>query len=211
MLALTLPPSLCFKKAVFDNQLQLPDFVELSTTYLEEEYPNLRSDGRECTGKYTEYMDPLSIAVSVVGLLGATAKVSSILTTFIRGTNNAPKLANGVLQEVSDISACLAQLQAFLVGTRVGLRSRTALIMVENVVVTLTACVMTFSELEATLEPLNECTPTRISIRIAWMKKEPELARLCLRLNSSKQSLNLMLTTLTWYTFPSSRLHITVD
>lgn len=142
-------------------------------------------------------MDPLSVAASVVGLLGATAKVSSVLTTFVRGTKDAPKLANDVLQEVSDISACLAQLQAFLLGTRAGSRSRTALIMVEQVVVTLTACVMTFSELEETVESLNDGTPTRIGSRIAWMKKEPVLARLCLRLNSSKQSLILMLTTLT--------------
>lgn len=91
-----------------------------------------------------------------MGLLGATAKVSSILTTFIRGVNDAPKLATGVLQEVSDISACLAQLQAFLVGTKVGTRSRTALIMVEQVIVTLTACVMTFSELEEILGSLED-------------------------------------------------------
>ncbi|KAL8816684.1 MAG: hypothetical protein Q9191_008288, partial [Dirinaria sp. TL-2023a] len=123
-------------------------------------------------------MDPLSVAASVVGLLGATAKVSSVLTTFVRGTKDAPKLANDVLQEVSDISACLAQLQAFLLGTRAGSRSRTALIMVEQVVVTLTACVMTFSELEETVESLNDGTPTRLGSRIAWMKKEPVLARL---------------------------------
>ena len=154
-------------------------------------------------------MEPLSIAASVAGLLGATAKVSTTLTTFIRGTVDAPKLANGVLQEVSDISACLGQLQAFLVGTRVGSRSRTALIMVEQVVAILTACVMTFSELEEILESLKDRMPTGVGSRIAWMKKEPALAKLCLRLNSSKQSLNLMLTTLTWYIFTSSELYIT--
>lgn len=144
-------------------------------------------------------MDPLSIAASIVGLLGATAKFSTILTTFIRNTNDAPKLANGVLQEVSDISACLAQLQAFLLGTRVGSRSRTALIMVEQVVVTLTSYVMTFSELDEILSSFDEITPIRFGGRIAWMMKEPQLTRLCQRLSSSRQSLNLMLTTLTWY------------
>ena len=154
-------------------------------------------------------MDPLSIAASVVGLLGATAKVSAVLNNFIRGTNGAPKLAHGVLQEVGDISACLSQLQVFLLGTKVGSRSRTCLVMVEQVVVTLTACVLTFSELEEILESLHDHKPIRISSRIAWMRKEPALSRLCLRLNSSKQSLNLMLTTLTWYTITSSRLHST--
>ena len=135
-------------------------------------------------------MDPLSIAASVVGLLGAAAKVSEVLATFIRSTKDAPKLANSVLQEVSDISACLTQLQAFLLGTRVGIRSRTALIMVEQVVVTLTACVMNFSELEETLEPLKDLAPKQIGSRIAWVRKEPALTKLCLRLNSSKQYLS---------------------
>ena len=143
-------------------------------------------------------MDPLSIAASVVGLLGAAAKVSSILSSFIHGTNDAPKLATGVLREVSDISACLTQLQAFLLGTRVGSRSRTALIMVEQVVVSLTTCVMTFSELEEVLSVLRNRSSSQLSGRIAWMRKEPALNKVCGRLHSSKTSLNLMLTTLTW-------------
>ena len=144
-------------------------------------------------------MDPLSVAASVVGVLGAAAKVSEVLTTFIRGAKGAPALANGVLQEVSDIRVCLTQLQSFLLGTRVGARSRTALIMVEQVVVTLTSCVLTFSELEEALEPLKDRTPEQIGSRFAWMWKEHTLGRLCLRLNSNRQSLNLMLTILTWY------------
>lgn len=103
-------------------------------------------------------MDPLSVAAAVVGLLGATATVKTILTNIIHATNYAPKLANGVLQEVSDINACLTQLQVFLLGTRIGTRSRTALIMLEQVVATLTACVMTMSELEEILESLNDPT-----------------------------------------------------
>ena len=148
-------------------------------------------------------MDPLSIAASVVGLLGAAAKVSEVLKTFICSTKDAPTLANGVLQEVADISTCLSQLQFFLVGTRVGTRSRTAIIMVEQVIVTLTACVITFSELEEILGVFKDHTPQTIGSRVAWMRKETVIAKLCLRLNSSKQSLNLLLTTLTWYELSS--------
>lgn len=153
-------------------------------------------------------MDPLSVAAAVVGLLGATAKVKTILTNFIRRTKDAPKLADGVLQEVSDINACLTQLQALLLGTSIGTRSRTALIMLEQVVVTLTACVITMSELERILVSLDDRTPAGFTSRIAWMRREPALARLCLRLSSSRQSLNLMLTTLTWFVLASSRLCI---
>ena len=141
-------------------------------------------------------MDPLSIAASVVGLLGATVKVSSVLNTFVRGLKNVPNVAHGVLQEVSDISTCLAQLQTYLMGTNVGSRSRTALLMVEQVVVILTSCVMTFSELEETVESLND---DRWSKRIIWLLREPKFEKLGQRLNSSKSSLNLMLTILTWY------------
>ena len=144
-------------------------------------------------------MDPLSIAASVVGLLGATVQVSTVLNNFFRDLKDVPNVAHKVLQEVSDISTCLAQLQAFLNGTRVGSRSRTALIMVEQVVVTLTSCVMIFSELEQTLKSLSDDMPMQFSKRIAWFRKEPKLETLCQRLNSSKISLNLLLTTLTWY------------
>ena len=149
-------------------------------------------------------MDPLSIAASVVGLLGATAKVSTVLYDFFRDLKDVPKVARRILQEVSDISTCLAQLQAFLIGTKAGSRSRTALIMVEQVVVVLTSCVMTFSELEETLESLGDDTPKQFSKRIAWFRKEPKVETLCQQLNSSKMSLSLLLTTLTWYDRPPS-------
>ena len=149
-------------------------------------------------------MDPLSIAASVVGLLGATVKVTTVLDTFFRDLKDVPNVARRILQEASDIGTCLAQLQAFLIGSRVGSRSRTALIMVEQVVVVLTSCVMIFSELEATLESLGDDTPKQFGKRIAWFRKESKLETLCQRLNSSKTSLNLLLTTLTWYDGPPS-------
>ena len=100
-------------------------------------------------------MDPLSIAASVVGLLGAATKISSILTTLLRKTRDAPEFAHNVLREVTDISTTLAQLQSFLIGTRVGQRSRTKTLMVEQVIVVLTTCVMSFSELEETVTSME--------------------------------------------------------
>ena len=144
-------------------------------------------------------MDPLTIAASTVGLLGAAAKVSTVLTAFVSGTRYAPTLAKVILQEVSDISVCLAQLQTFLSGSRVGSRSRTAMIMVEQVVVTLTACMITFSELEEVLGSLKLDDPQQLRNRVTWARRESVLTRLLDRLHSSRTSLNLMLTTLTWY------------
>ena len=149
-------------------------------------------------------MEPISTAASVLGLLEATVKVSTVLNTFFRELKDVPNVAHSVLQEVSDINTCLAQLQAFLDGTKVGSRSRTALIMVQHVRVTLTSCVMIFSELEETLESLSDDIPKQFSKRLAWLRKKPKLEKLCQRLNSSKISLNLVLTTLTWYNRPPS-------
>ncbi len=143
-------------------------------------------------------MDPLTIAVSVVGLLGAAGKISSVLTKLITATKDTPVLAHSILQQVSDISATLAQLQAFLTGTRAGLRSRMAMLMVEQIVVTLTNCVMTFSELEELLAPLETERPEAMMNRINWAWKQSTFDKILQRLQSSKLSMTLMLTTLTW-------------
>lgn len=68
-------------------------------------------------------MDPISAAASMIGLVEAANKVSSLLFKFIRSVKEAPKLASTVLQEVSDISACLRKLQTFLKGAEATSRS----------------------------------------------------------------------------------------
>lgn len=142
-------------------------------------------------------MDPFSIATSVVGLLGTAAKISSILTTLLRKTRDAPEIAHNVLREVTDISTTLAQLQAFLLGTTVGQRSRTETIMVEQVIIILTTCVMSFSELEETVTSLESDSLIPLWAKLKWAKKEATVMRLLSRLSSSRLSLNLMLTILT--------------
>jgi len=42
-------------------------------------------------------MDPISVAVFIVGLLGTAAKLSSILTSVVKGAKIAPKLAQTAL------------------------------------------------------------------------------------------------------------------
>jgi len=143
-------------------------------------------------------MDPLSVAASVVGLLVATAKASQVLTAFIHNVKNAPTLAEHVLLEVSSISASLAQVQGYLTGTKSGSQARTRLLMVDQIVVTLTTCVMTFSELESILMSLNVNQPQQKRARVAWARQESSLTALLERLKWSKVSLNLILTTLTW-------------
>lgn len=73
-------------------------------------------------------MDPVSVAASVVGLLGAVAQLLGLLTAFIKSANGDPKAAQDVLSDVADIGACLWKLQSFLLGIDTASASRTSLI-----------------------------------------------------------------------------------
>ncbi|KAL8732778.1 MAG: hypothetical protein Q9166_002560 [cf. Caloplaca sp. 2 TL-2023] len=141
-------------------------------------------------------MDPISVSASILGLLGAAAKISEILTQFVKGVKDAPKLAQRTLTEVEDLNLCFQQLQRFVNSEAFRKRSRTAMVMVDQLVVILTHAVMTFSELEDAVEGLKPRTSI-ISGRFRWIAKEHTISLLLQRLHASKTSLNLLLTTLT--------------
>lgn len=143
-------------------------------------------------------MDPLSIAASIVGLLAAASKVSSLITVIIGRAKEARRQAENVLREVNDIRLCLAQLQIFLSESTVASASHAKLVMVDQIMVVLTACVITFSELEEVVTTLQVDQPLRVPMKVRWAMKEQEVLRLLSRLQNSKASLNFMLTALTW-------------
>ncbi|KAL9614073.1 MAG: hypothetical protein Q9167_001427 [Letrouitia subvulpina] len=142
-------------------------------------------------------MDPISVSASILGLLGAAAKISEVLTHLVSTSRSAPKVAQRVLNEVNDLRLCFCRLQDFMSGFQSGLESRRTMIMVDQVVATLTSCVMAFSELEEVIAWLRSNNPHRADFRIRWMVKEQTISKLLERLHSSKISLNLMLTALT--------------
>lgn len=144
-------------------------------------------------------MDPLSVSASIIGILGASAKVSSVLVAFVQSTKAAPKLAQTVLSEVNGLSAILTQLQTYLLGTASLSKSRASLILVEQVIVTLTECVTTFSELENALGTSRNDVDMGTLDRIRWAMKESKISDIQGRLQSNKASLTLMLTILQWY------------
>lgn len=91
-----------------------------------------------------------------------------------------------------------SQLQQFLLGTRRAPRSRTSLILVDQVITTLAACVTTFSELDTFAEALQSESDLNLLDRLRWVSKESELKAILMRIESHKGSLNLMLMILTW-------------
>ena len=78
-------------------------------------------------------------------------------------------------------------------GPQKACKSPESLIMIKQAVVVFTDCVSVFSELEQTLETIK----TRIIDRAKWALKESSIAKIHLRLHTSKTSLILMLTALT--------------
>lgn len=143
-------------------------------------------------------MDPISAAASIVGLVGAAAKISETLFKFVTSVKDAPKLCSSVLQAVSDTSACLSQLQIYLMGTKTTSRHHEKFIMLQQIDVALSNCVLIFSELEEIVESLKPSDPMQLGTLAQWISKESRIKDLFLRLQNSKTSLNLMMTTLTW-------------
>ena len=143
-------------------------------------------------------MDALSVSASLVGLITAAVQVTKLLNNLVHETRDAPDSARSVLREVSSISICLHQLHGFLSGTKDAPRSRTSMILVDQALVVLSDCVLTFSDLEQSLESVKAENGMGVLDRLKWMSKESIISRSLSRLQASKASLNLMLITLTW-------------
>ena len=144
-------------------------------------------------------MDPLSVAASVVGLLGAAHKITTTLHSLVFKVRDAPSLARTVVTEVSDISAALGQLQAYVLGTANANPARSNLILLQQVVATLTGCVTTYSELEAAIDGLGINAEMAVFDRAVWSIQEPRITAIVQRLQNHKISLTLMLAILQWY------------
>ena len=145
-------------------------------------------------------MDGISVAASILGLVGAAAKVTVYLNAFVTSVKTAPKLAQSVLLEVSDVRICLSQLQGLSLEMEMGSRSQERLIMIEQLVAVLSNCVSIFSELEEILESLDLTSTTPTSkIKIArWLHRQQSISTLLIRLQASKQSLTLIVTIFNW-------------
>ncbi|KAF5707954.1 CAMK CAMKL KIN4 kinase [Fusarium mundagurra] len=143
-------------------------------------------------------MDPLSVSASVVGLIGAGAKITSCLWTFATNARDAPQLARHLVFEVADITAALGSLQAYVCGQAQAPGERGALILLEHVLTTLTGCVTTFSDLQSLMDQLNLSPDMGTIDKMKWARQESNIAAIVQRLQNHKSSLTLMLTILQW-------------
>ena len=143
-------------------------------------------------------MDPLSVVASIAGILGAATQVSTSISTLIEKSRKAPKDIRKVKDEVDTIRSVLHQLQALLLGSAKTNRARTSLILVDQVVVTLSACVSTFSELDVTVGTLVSDERLGLMDRLRWSMRASAIDDCLKNLQTQKSSLTLILTILTW-------------
>jgi hypothetical protein len=143
-------------------------------------------------------MDPLSVAMSIVGLLKAADQIASTLQPIIKKTINAPKEIKEMRSSVNTIRTVLSQLQLMLLGQSQVNRHRTSLIMVEQIVITLSACVTTFSDLDVFVETLANDAKMGLLDRVRWATKTSTIQEYMNKLEVHKSTLTLMMTILTW-------------
>ena len=148
-------------------------------------------------------MEGLSVAASIAGLLQVGAKVISFLST----AADAPTTARNVLSEIRALHVIFRQLQNFITHFTEQSMSRKSRIYVDDLVITLTGCVCTFSELDKELECLrtegdeagNRDDPQFSTWdRVKWAAKEQSLLRMLENLQMHKNSLTLLLSIYTW-------------
>ena len=117
-------------------------------------------------------MDGISVAAAVIGLLGAAAKITLGLNEIIARVKDAPKVMERILREVKDMNICLVQIRSLLLEAINADGSNRELLMVENINVVLSDCVMAFSELEELVARLELDSPTKTLNLFKWMQIE---------------------------------------
>ncbi|KAL9634084.1 MAG: hypothetical protein Q9164_004306, partial [Protoblastenia rupestris] len=139
-------------------------------------------------------MEPLSISASIVGLLCAAGKVSSILTTITTHYADVPRLVRSVKFEAREFELALSSLQYLLSELAQAQTDRLGLVSLDNLVVTLTESVLTFSELETVLTPFAWSAEPTWWNRLNWLvRDESTISRIVEQIQRHKASISLML------------------
>lgn len=143
-------------------------------------------------------MEPLSVAMAIIGLLHAAKQISDVLQPLINKAANAPKEINEMISSVDGIRTVLSQLHLMLIRkSHVG-QNRTSLILVEQIVVTISASVTTFSDLVIFVETLGTDANLGLLDRLRWATKTSTIQEHMRKLEVHKSTLTLMMTILTW-------------
>lgn len=146
-------------------------------------------------------MDPLSATASVAGLIVAAGKIYSLLD-FISSVTNSPTTISDAKNEVKHAQSALSSLKRYLDNIASLNPTRTAMIQVDDLRVTLSDAMMAFSDFETFLLTVNHIA--RVKAFITWPKYAKEIEEHMAKMQRYKTSLALMLNILQRYLLASS-------
>lgn len=142
--------------------------------------------------------DPLSVAASIADLLTAAEKTSSAISKVIKSHKTGKKDIIEVKRIVNSFRSLFTQLQLLLLRRTAIDPDRTSMILVEEIVTTLTACVMTFSDLHGYVKGLESDESLGLLDGIRWAARTSEVKGHLQSLEAHKTSLTLIMTILPW-------------
>jgi hypothetical protein len=142
-------------------------------------------------------MDPLSVSASVAGLLTAAQQISSFVENVVASRRNGSKEINDIKSSLETLRSIL-QLQVLLLGQTTVDRKRASMILVDEIIATLAACVMTFSDIHGCLKSIESDEQLDLLDGIRWLRKRKEVAGFLRALEAHKSSLSLIINILTW-------------
>lgn len=140
----------------------------------------------------------MEVGASIVGLLSAGASIAIAINDFVTSCNNAPLFAQSILHETLEFSYALEKLQHLVVGPQATSldQSRTSMIDVNHLSLTLVGCVCTFSQLEKEIQRMKLSGKFGILDRVKWSFIERDVCSIIQRIQNHKMSLMLILTIL---------------
>ncbi|EPS39880.1 hypothetical protein H072_6387 [Dactylellina haptotyla CBS 200.50] len=140
-------------------------------------------------------MEGLGVAASIVGLLAAGAKLGPWLFEVASDIADAPDSVKSVLAELNEMDIILKETQIYILQEEPDARmtNRRSLILLEQISVTLTGFVVTYSDLESHLDFVKDPEEMSLFDRSRWVLKEKEILDVVRRLQNHKSSLATML------------------
>ena len=143
-------------------------------------------------------MDPLSIVASVTGILTVAAKISQVASNLVSAYGEAPPALQGIVVEMSGLSACLNELLPFLDRKDAASKSQMMSVSVKQMVIIASSCVLAISELQKILDGFGNSKSLSTRTRLRWVSNEKRVITLRSRIQMSISSLNLMLNIFSW-------------
>ncbi|KUJ15228.1 uncharacterized protein LY89DRAFT_783417 [Mollisia scopiformis] len=154
-------------------------------------------------------MDPLTVIGAVGGLIKTAAFLSSTTSRIVSARNKGSHEIVAVKNTVDIIRSVLQQLQILLLKQGNIDPERASMLFVGDIVAILTSCVLTMSNLEGCIKGLKVDDKLKLIDSIRWNSRMSEVRKYRGELESSKISLNLVLTIMTCQSVQSAEISAT--